>query len=232
MSSAEWCDSWVPDCDDEWSITRLSIISPLLEQKLTNCFYSRGTWVLNCEYIIWSNGLYVSENNRTKPHASRPYCITIRTIWGDTFSAALSTLLARSVLRLPRAMAAVIQQSSPSYSRLPQDSETMSSPTPQQTSESTPSPAPQQTSKFIVLDNTQVFEEEQFEWYTPTQFYSVRIEEVFNDRYQVIGKLGYGAYSTVWLCRDLKYKSLHCAIEHLLTAKQRKWIRNTKGVRV
>ena len=27
--------------------------------------------------------------------------------------------------------------------------------------------------------------------------------EVFQSRYQVVGKLGYGGYSTAWLCRDL-----------------------------
>lgn len=32
----------------------------------------------------------------------------------------------------------------------------------------------------------------------------IRIGEVIQDRYQVIMKLGYGAASTSWLCRDLK----------------------------
>jgi serine/threonine protein kinase len=56
-----------------------------------------------------------------------------------------------------------------------------------------------------VLDNVQKYEEESLPWYTPEIFYSVRMWEVFNKRYQVVGKLGRGAYSTVWLCRDLKY---------------------------
>lgn len=30
-------------------------------------------------------------------------------------------------------------------------------------------------------------------------YYPVRIGEVFKDQYRVISKLGYGAYSTVWL---------------------------------
>lgn len=54
-----------------------------------------------------------------------------------------------------------------------------------------------------VLDNALKYEEEQLKWYTPGKFYPVRIGEVFDRRYQVVGKLGYGAYSTVWLCRDL-----------------------------
>jgi hypothetical protein len=54
-------------------------------------------------------------------------------------------------------------------------------------------------------DKTQKLEEEKFEWYTPATFYSVRLGDVLKDRYRVIGKLGYGAYSTVWLCRDSQY---------------------------
>lgn len=83
-----------------------------------------------------------------------------------------------------------------------------------------PSPRrPEKTSGFVVLDKTQKFEEEQQAWYTPIEFYSVRIGEIFNARYQVIGKLGYGAYSTVWLCRDLKYKCLQSAEHQYITLK-------------
>jgi hypothetical protein len=39
----------------------------------------------------------------------------------------------------------------------------------------------------------------------PDLFYPVRIGEIFDSRYKVVGKLGYGAYSTVWLCRNVKY---------------------------
>ncbi|KAI9806285.1 MAG: hypothetical protein M1825_006400 [Sarcosagium campestre] len=35
-------------------------------------------------------------------------------------------------------------------------------------------------------------------------FYPVRIGEVFQSRYQVLGKLGYGSRSTAWLCCDLR----------------------------
>ncbi|KAL4958916.1 kinase-like domain-containing protein [Aspergillus stella-maris] len=34
-------------------------------------------------------------------------------------------------------------------------------------------------------------------------FYPVRVGEVLNHRYQIVGKLGYGSSATVWLCRDL-----------------------------
>ena len=48
-------------------------------------------------------------------------------------------------------------------------------------------------------------EEETFPDYLAIRYYPVRIGEVFASRYQVVGKLGYGAFSTVWLARDLEY---------------------------
>lgn len=55
------------------------------------------------------------------------------------------------------------------------------------------------------MDPGKPFEEEQFPWYNPDQFYPVRIGEILNSSYKVLGKLGYGAYSTVWLCRNIRY---------------------------
>lgn len=46
-------------------------------------------------------------------------------------------------------------------------------------------------------------EEETFADYLAVRYYPVRIGDVFASRYQVVGKLGYGAYSTAWLARDL-----------------------------
>ena len=59
------------------------------------------------------------------------------------------------------------------------------------------------TAGFDVIDSSHRVEEETWEWYTPDEFYPVRIGEVFKSKYQVVGKLGYGANATVWLCRDL-----------------------------
>lgn len=56
---------------------------------------------------------------------------------------------------------------------------------------------------FKLIDVSHLVEEENWEWYNPEEFYPVRIGEVFNSQYQVVGKLGYGAYGTAWLCRDL-----------------------------
>jgi hypothetical protein len=39
--------------------------------------------------------------------------------------------------------------------------------------------------------------------YQANKYYPVRLGDVFNSRYKVVAKLGWGVYSTVWLCRDL-----------------------------
>ena len=46
-------------------------------------------------------------------------------------------------------------------------------------------------------------EEEGFSWYSVEKWLSVQIGQVFESRYQVLLKLGFGSVSTVWLCRDL-----------------------------
>ncbi|KAK2752471.1 hypothetical protein FQN54_008133 [Arachnomyces sp. PD_36] len=58
-------------------------------------------------------------------------------------------------------------------------------------------------SGFQRIDNSQKIDEEKFPDYLEERYYPVRIGESFNSRYQVITKLGFGAGSTVWLCRDL-----------------------------
>ena len=40
--------------------------------------------------------------------------------------------------------------------------------------------------------------------YAHGRFHPVYIGDVYHGRYQVINKLGYGSYSTVWLVKDLK----------------------------
>ncbi|KAK2757981.1 hypothetical protein FQN54_004387 [Arachnomyces sp. PD_36] len=52
------------------------------------------------------------------------------------------------------------------------------------------------------INTTRPIEEETLPFYRPEQFYPVHIGELLKSRYKVLGKLGYGAYSTVWLCRD------------------------------
>ena len=58
---------------------------------------------------------------------------------------------------------------------------------------------------FKLVSDVEKLEEENWDWYTPELFYPVRISQVFQERYQVLGKLGYGSRSTAWLCRDLRW---------------------------
>jgi len=52
-------------------------------------------------------------------------------------------------------------------------------------------------------NSSSVTSEEKPENYCPGGYHPVRLGEIFNDRYQIISKLGYGVYSTVWLAKDL-----------------------------
>jgi serine/threonine-protein kinase SRPK3 len=56
----------------------------------------------------------------------------------------------------------------------------------------------------VVIDPSRMIEEETVSGYKAEHYYPVRIGEVFQDRYRVICKTGYGSASTVWLCRDLR----------------------------
>lgn len=60
---------------------------------------------------------------------------------------------------------------------------------------------------FRLLDATEKLEEENWKWYSADAYYPVQIGETFQSRYQLLGKLGYGAHSTAWLGRDLRYVS-------------------------
>lgn len=45
--------------------------------------------------------------------------------------------------------------------------------------------------------------EEGMSSYRPGHFHPVYIGDVYHDRYQVLNKIGYGQYSTVWLVKDI-----------------------------
>ncbi|KAJ5555935.1 hypothetical protein N7513_003577 [Penicillium frequentans] len=60
---------------------------------------------------------------------------------------------------------------------------------------------------FVNLPVERPIDEETLPHYDMQQFYPVNIGDVFNDRYRVTGKLGFGAYSTSWLCRDMRSQS-------------------------
>lgn len=58
---------------------------------------------------------------------------------------------------------------------------------------------------FVRIPADVQVEEEALPDYLPARYYPMRIGQVLVDRYQVVGKLGFGASSTVWLARDLRY---------------------------
>lgn len=51
---------------------------------------------------------------------------------------------------------------------------------------------------------SRAFEEESLPNYDPEEFYPVHLGDKIKSRYHVVSKLGYGANSTVWFCRDLQ----------------------------
>ena len=55
------------------------------------------------------------------------------------------------------------------------------------------------------MHTPQKLEEETLPGYSAADFYPIRFGEILHSKYQILGKLGYGANSTVWLSRDLQY---------------------------
>jgi serine/threonine-protein kinase SRPK3 len=58
---------------------------------------------------------------------------------------------------------------------------------------------------FAVIPADTRIEEETVPDYVATRYYPARIGEILSSRYQVVGKLGFGTTSTVWLARDLRW---------------------------
>lgn len=59
-------------------------------------------------------------------------------------------------------------------------------------------------SDFKILPSDQQIEEEAHDNITKGRYYPVRIGDVIKEKYQVLGKLGYGLGSTVWLANELR----------------------------
>lgn len=57
---------------------------------------------------------------------------------------------------------------------------------------------------FAVVKDPFILEEEQFDEFKDGQYYPVNIGDVYASKYQVLGKLGFGTTSTVWLARNLQ----------------------------
>ena len=69
-------------------------------------------------------------------------------------------------------------------------------------------PAPQlfhfSSSNFKTLPMDQKIEEEAHDAISKGRYYPVRIGDVIQDRYQIVGKLGFGVGSTVWLANEFR----------------------------
>ncbi|KAL4759664.1 putative protein kinase [Aspergillus foveolatus] len=61
-----------------------------------------------------------------------------------------------------------------------------------------------------IIPRESPIEEETLPHYKVSHYYPVRIGDVYHTRYEVARKLGYGAYSTSWLCRDLQRVLTSC----------------------
>ncbi|AEO68037.1 uncharacterized protein THITE_2050733 [Thermothielavioides terrestris NRRL 8126] len=57
---------------------------------------------------------------------------------------------------------------------------------------------------FELVPTDHILEEEQFDEFKAGQYFPVRIGDVYDSKYQVLGKLGFGTTSTVWLARNLQ----------------------------
>lgn len=78
-----------------------------------------------------------------------------------------------------------------------------------------PSPA-REFSPGPLLDSVDKLEEEKLAWYSQDNFFPVKVGHVFHSKYQVVGKLGYGGYSTVWLFAEVYSNPLlHASLRNI-----------------
>lgn len=60
------------------------------------------------------------------------------------------------------------------------------------------------TTGFDTIPRQLIVEEERFDKFHTGHYYPVNIGDVYASKYQVLGKLGFGTTSTVWLARNLQ----------------------------
>ena len=60
------------------------------------------------------------------------------------------------------------------------------------------------TAGYEVVSEDVLLEEEQLDHFKTGTYYPVNIGDIFASKYQVVGKLGFGVSSTVWLARELE----------------------------
>ncbi|KAK2791356.1 hypothetical protein FQN53_004537 [Emmonsiellopsis sp. PD_33] len=86
-----------------------------------------------------------------------------------------------------------------------------------------PSPCHRQAlpaSGFEIIDHSRLVEEETLPGYFPEKYYPVSLGQVLHQRYRVVGKLGYGTTSTVWLAYDQE-ESKYAALKLYVTGSER-----------
>ena len=60
------------------------------------------------------------------------------------------------------------------------------------------------TGGFETVHASEVLDEERLEQFKQGQYYPANIGDVISSKYQIVGKLGFGTTSTVWLAHDLE----------------------------
>ena len=68
-----------------------------------------------------------------------------------------------------------------------------------------------------LLAPTAPLEEESLDRYRPGLYHPVKLGDIFNNRYRVVRKLGWGLQSTVWLANDTKINA-HVTLKILIAA--------------
>lgn len=69
------------------------------------------------------------------------------------------------------------------------------------------------TANHSLVDPGVLIEEEKLRDYKADHYYPVEIGDISQGRYNIVGKLGYGTTSTVWLCRDLRREQGYVALK-------------------
>jgi serine/threonine-protein kinase SRPK3 len=57
---------------------------------------------------------------------------------------------------------------------------------------------------FVRIPECHKIDEETLPDYLASRYYPARIGQVLGERYQIVGKLGFGSTSTAWLARDME----------------------------
>lgn len=60
------------------------------------------------------------------------------------------------------------------------------------------------TTGFETVRPSEILDEKRFEKFKLGQYYPANIGDVICSKYQIVGKLGFGTTSTVWLAHDLE----------------------------